>query len=358
MAGRIAAMLGRAVQPGHLETMTQLSASLARSPEWFPQALDPRSDSVSLIRLTEADYAKASFLDGRNNGFRAVQTLPFGEVRQGADGLPEACDYIFHIGHVGSTLLSRLLGAHPAVFALREPAILRTLAQIRAESFWAEANVEAHLSTFLALWSRTFRPEQRAQIKATSFASELASPILSRASQPKAIFMFVPPQDFLASILGAENSPREAHAMAPSRAARLNKRLGTNIRAETLSIGEMTALGWACEMTALTAAPQKRVLWLDFQRFLAAPPTALAACFAHLGIAATAEQIKTIASSPDTRRYSKAPEFDYDAQLRADILAQARVQCGPQIKRGMDWLEKAAGVYPAIAAALQIFGAG
>jgi hypothetical protein len=339
--------------------MTPLSTSLARSPELFPQALDPRSDSVSLIRLTEAEYARASFLDGRILGPQTPQqSVSFAEVEAAATDMPEACDYIFHIGHVGSTLLSRLLGAHPSVFALREPAISRTLAQIQAESFWDTAKLEAHLSVFLRLWSRTFRPEQRALLKATSFASELAPQILARASQPKAIFMFVPPEDFLASILGAENSPREAQAMAPSRATRLNKRLGAAIRAETLSIGEMTALGWACEMTALTAAPQDRVLWLDFQQFLADPAAALTACFDHLGIAATAEQISTIASSPDMRRYSKAPEFGYDAKLRADILAQGRAQCGAEIKRGMDWLEKTAAVHPAIAAALQISGAG
>lgn len=355
MGGRVAAVLGRAVQPGHLETMTPLSTPLTRSPELFPQALDPRNDSVSLIRLTEADYAKASFLDGRILGPQTPQqTVPFAEIQAGVAGLPEACDYIFHIGHVGSTLLSRLLGAHPNVFALREPAILRTLAQIQAEAFWDGAKLEAHLSTFLKLWSRTFRPEQRALIKATSFASELAPQILGRPSQPKAIFMFVPPEDFLASILGAENSPREAQAMAPSRAARLNKRLGADIRAETLSIGEMTALGWACEMTALAAAPQDRVLWLDFQQFLAHPAAALTACFHHLEIAATAEQINAIATSADTRRYSKAPEFGYDAKLRADILAQARAQCGAEIKQGMDWLEKAAAKFSDIRAALAI----
>jgi hypothetical protein len=335
--------------------MNPLSATLARSPELFPHALDPRSDSVSLIRLAEADYTKASFLDGRIAGPQtSVQTAPFAEVQAAAADLPEACDYIFHIGHVGSTLLSRLLGAHPSVFALREPAILRTLAQIRAEAFWNDAKLEAHLSTFLKLWSRTFRPDQRALLKATSFASELAAPILSRPARPKAIFMFVPPAEFLASILGAENSPREAQAMASSRAARLNKRLGANIRAETLSVGEMTALGWVCEMTALTAAPSERVLWLDFERFLADPAVALAVCFAHLNIAASPDQIQGIVSGPDMRRYSKAQEFDYDAQLRAAVLAQARAQCGPEIKRGLDWLENAAAQYPAIGGALAV----
>jgi hypothetical protein len=335
--------------------MNPLSATLARSPGLFPQEFVPAGDSIAFLRLTEAEYAKASFLDGRIVGPQTrVDTLPFAEVHVAAADLPEASDYIFHIGHVGSTLLSRLLGAHPAVFALREPAALRTLAQIRADAGWDDAMFEAHLSTFLKLWSRTFRPGQRALLKATSFASELAPEILARPSRPKAIFMFVPPRDFLASILGAENSPREAKIMAPGRAARLNKRLGTNIQVQTLSIGETVAMGWACEMTALTAASADRVLWLDFERFLTNPAAALAKCFEHLGVTATPEQIEAIASSPDTRRYSKALEYDYDARLRAGILAQAHRQCGAEIKRGMDWLEKAAAKFPAIGAVLAI----
>jgi hypothetical protein len=337
--------------------MHPLSTALARSPELFPHGWDPRADSVSLIRLTEADYARASFLDRRILGPQTmVRTMPFADMQMAVEeaGLPEASDFIFHIGHVGSTLLSRLLAAHPSIFALREPEILRPLALLRAEALWDDAKFEAHLSIFLKLWSRTFHPGQRSSIKATSFASELAPEILARPCQPKAIFMFVPPQNFLASILGAENSPREAKMLAPSRAARLNKRLGSDILAETLSPGETVAMGWACEMTALAVAPQERALWLDFDRFLADPKPSLARCFQHLGTAATPEQIEAIVSGPDMHRYSKAQEYNYDAKLRSDVLAAARANHGAEIKRGMDWLGNAAAKFPTVGAALAI----
>src|SRR4051812_37836226 len=117
-------------------TMHPLAPSLERSPELFPLSLDVKTDLVNLVRLTEADYARASFLDDRAlDRQTARRQLPVGELEAAvADtGLGENCSFIFHIGHVGSTLLSRLLGGHPAVFALREPAILRSLAQVRSE---------------------------------------------------------------------------------------------------------------------------------------------------------------------------------------------------------------------------------
>jgi hypothetical protein len=321
----------------------------------------PNSDSVTLVRLTEADYAKASFLDARAVGPQTMtRNLSFSALDSAVTeaGLAEAANFIFHIGHVGSTLVSRLLGDDASVFSLREPAILRTLAEIRAGGVRDEEAFERRRSTFLKLWSRVFRPGQRALIKATSYASELAPEILARPSQPKAIFMFVPPENFLASILGAEHSPREARELAPLRAARLNRRLGLNIRAETLSPGEVVVLGWACEMTALAAAPSDRVLWLDFDRFLADPSSQLARCLDHLGIATSREQIDAIVTGPDMRRYSKAQEHDYDAKLRGKILAQARADQGSEIKHGLDWLDKIAATSPAVAAAIQISGTG
>ena len=329
--------------------MNALSARLAASPELFPHALDPVRDSLTLIKLTEADYAKASFLDGRLlSPSMPSQTLVFTEVQSAVAqaGLAEACNFIFHIGHVGSTLLSRLMGAHAAVFALREPAILRTLVQMRAElpPPWDAVTFEGHLSTLLKLWSRRFHPGQRALVKATSFASELASEILTRAYRPKAIFMAVSPANYLATILGAENSPQEARALAPFRLARLNKRLGSDFRLDAMTLGEMVAMSWATEMMALAVVPrsQEHIRWQDFDRFLAAPALELAACFRHLGIAVTEEQAQAIVDGPDMRRYSKAQEYDYDAKLRGDILAQARADHGAEIKRGLAWLERAA----------------
>jgi hypothetical protein len=344
--------------------MNTLAEPLARSPELFPHSLDVRTDSVGLIRLTEADYAKASFLDAR---ILAPGTLarpvPLLELAAAAaqGNLRDDAQYIFHIGHVGSTLLSRLLGRHPALFALREPAILRTLAQMRSEPEtmprrWSAEESDARLSVFLKLWSRTFRPDQRALIKATSFASELAAQILQRSAKPKAIFMFVSPENYLATILGAENSPKEAQALANLRLKRLQARTGTAVQTPA-SMGELVAMSWASEMTALIAAQDSsadQILWLDFDRFLADPGSGLKSSFAHVGVSADDQTVRDILAGPDMRTYSKAQEYDYDTKLRSDVLNQARHMHGTEIKRGLDWLAALAAKHPVVRAAINI----
>ncbi len=320
--------------------------ALAGSPAFFPHLYDPGTDCVTFSRLTAEGYAKASFLDQRTlQPTVPTRAVPFTQVEAAAAGLPEACDFLFHIGHVGSTLLARLLGQHPALLALREPAILRSLFQLRTapDSLprrLTDSEFEARLSTFLKLWSRTFAPGQCALIKATSYVSELAAELLARPSAPRAIFMTVSAEAYLATILGAEHSPREAREFAPSRLRRLKRRFA-DIRPPQ-SLGELVAMGWGAEMCALREAAAvggARVLWLDFDAFLAEPKAWLAKCFTHLDVDAAA-QLDAIATSDDMRRYSKAPEHAYDTGLRSAVLTEARVRQAAEIRRGLAWLEQ------------------
>jgi hypothetical protein len=296
------------------------------------------------------------------------RTLPWGQVAAAIEGakLIENCGFIFHIGHVGSTLLSRLIGAHRQVFALREPLILRLFAQLRTapgtRTHWNGADLEARMSGSLKLFSRTFDPCQSAMVKATSFVSELAGDLLMRASAPKALLMYVSPESYLATILGGPNSRRESVTLAPGRLMRLHWRVGREAwRLESLSEGESVALGWACEMSALAQAAQvagKRVLRVDFDKFLADPAPLLLSALEHFQIPASTAEVKDILQGPHMQRYSKAPEYAYDAALRHDVLNAARATYGSEISRGLAWLNRAAGEFSMVRAALALAETG
>jgi hypothetical protein len=344
--------------------MAGQSISLGSSPELFPYGLDVRNDTVSFIRLSRADFARASFLDARIVTPQAIGlTTPWRQVSAAIDAakLPERCAFIFHIGHVGSTLLSRLIGEHPGAFALREPVILRTFAQLRGEPevrppSWSDGDVDARLSGCLKLWSRTFDAHQRAIVKATSFASELAAELLSRPAAPSAVLMYVRPESYLATILGGANSRQEAKVLTPSRLRRLHRRLGQDVwRLESLSEGETLALGWACEMTALAQAARaagERVLGVDFERFLVQPAAVLFNILRWFDIDASAAETQAIVAGPHMRRYSKAPEHTYDAALRSEVLNHARATHGAEIQRGLAWLDRAAQEFAPVREAL------
>ncbi len=346
--------------------MDALASSLERSPELFPHAYDLRNDAVSLARLTRADYEGASFLDDRVLGpHRLTRTVPWTLLATAVESarLPERSHFIFHIGHVGSTLVSRLIGANEAIFSLREPAILRTLANMRGEPDlqprnWSAAEFELRQSAFLKLWSRTFEPAQTSLIKTTSFVSELAADLLSRPSKPKAILLHVGAEAYMATILGGPNARQEAKSLAVGRLKRLHKRLGrTAWQLGALSEGEALAASWVTEMSALVLARDAagdRALLLDFESFLADPEENLAALFRHLDCRAGRGVVAGILSGPLMQRYSKAPEHAYSPALRREILDDARKTHAAEIAKGLAWLTRAAGEFPVIQSCLEI----
>jgi hypothetical protein len=281
-----------------------------------------------------------------------AQLVPWPSVEQAVAGkLRSDARWIFHIGHVGSTLVSRLLGELGEVLGLREPLILRTLAE-RPEA------LPARLDTVTALLSRTFRPGQRAMVKATSFVSEIAAELVPARS--KALLLYARPERYAGTILAGENSRRESALAAAGRLARLQRHFpGRPWQAQ--GEGETIALAWAAEMTSLVRAADplgERALFLDFDAFLAAPARNLRAVAGFFGLGLDEAAAEALAAHPLMTRYSKAPEHRYDAALRERLLEESRVRHAGEIRRALAWLGKAGAEVPAVARALEIASTG
>ena len=333
---------------------------IADSPRWLVFDLEPASDRTVLLELDEDEYRAASFLDQRaiKAGAKLVETS-WEEV---AAALPGAArrdaHYIFHIGNVGSTLISRLLGELDTMFALREPLLLRAFAAMIGPrsappgSRWDEPTTEARLDSLRAILSRTFRPEQRTIVKATSFTSEIASRLVPAAS--RALFLFASAQHYIENILAGQNSRQTLELLSPARLERLRSRCpGLELDLSTLPEGRKAALGWACEMSSLeenaSRLPAGAVKWLDFDVFLTDPVGHFTAIARHFGAEVDGATARAIAAGPLMQRYSKALEYEFSPRTRQEILAEARRFEGPAIRDALVWLNALAARYPAVA---------
>jgi hypothetical protein len=322
------------------------------SPEFYPLQVDLERRAVGLLRLSEAAYAEAGFLDER-----LLETAPdlmwadWATLEAAARAVRLESDFIFHIGHVGSTLIARLLGRHHRVFALREPALLRSAAALRAEAGFSDA-----LLVMLKLYARVWRPGQRSLVKATSFVADLGPEALDCFASAKAILMVTAPQVFIATLLAGEASRAELPGVTRVRMGRLGRRLGEPLFSAAASEGEMAAAGWACEMCALADIAIRfpdRTLWLDFDRFLADAPFGLLKVARHLHPGFGADDVAIMLSGPELGQYSKAPEQAFDAARRHEVIGEAMHRHGQEIQRGLAWLDAAAMAHPAIARASQ-----
>jgi len=349
--------------------------SFSTDPGLFVHQMDAANDRLLLMQVSEDELRAASFLDQRlldtkpGEKPRVRQWDDFSRIAaQTSDEAATARDdarFIFHIGHVGSTLLARLLGEAADTLALREPQILRQFAELRLvegleHSPWPPGQVAQRLPLARQWLSRTFRDGQRALIKATSFVSDIAPDLIEDSR--KAVFLTLKPERYLQTILAGDASKQELAFLSGTRLQRLNRRLeGDPIRLWDLDEAQRAAMAWACEMTALNAATRyareegarENVLWQDFDAFLATPGETLAQTAAHLEIGIKDEQARAWVKGPIMSRYSKAPEQGYSPQMREEVLASAAKDRRDDIRGAMQWLESAGQEHPEIARALE-----
>lgn len=343
--------------------LEQVRDGLLSDPAIYPQNLNLAREAILFLRMRRQALAAASFLDDRiltpqteGRWVRFAELAPWMERAAAARPL----HFIFHAGHVGSTLLSRLLD-EAGVLGLREPLPLRVLAEAADESGASHAllgaeQVQTLLRWFSVFWSRGFADTQAVVLKATSSAQRLAPALLKGAPQARAVTMNLKPEPYLATLLAGENSYLDLRGHGPERYQRLVRLAGappTPLNA--MSAGEIAALTWLVETLTQAGIRQafgERILPLDFDAFLADSAAALRAVCAHFALAPPESYFAGAPNSPVLQRYSKAPEHAYTPAFRAQILAQSRSVNAAEIVKGMRWLEAFAASSSAAAQAL------
>ena len=307
---------------------------IAQDATWLAQALDPSAGMVRLVAMNRDSYRAASFLDDRllTQPIDA-QILPWPDVEAGVGrDLRSDARWIFHIGHVGSTLVSRLLGDIECVLGIREPRLLRDLALSPPEVR------HRYIAPIPKLMSRTFAADEVSCVKATSFASEIAPALVP--SGERALFMYAKPRNYIASILAGENSLKELNGHLDYRRQRLAGR--GIVFPEPRNDAERAAIAWACEMTSLEAAADamadRHVAWEDFDTMLDDMAAALGRVAAFFGFRAAPQEVQAIADGPLMKRYSKALEYEYSPSLRNELIAEQISLAGHEIDEALAML--------------------
>lgn len=315
--------------------------------KWLAQAIDPAAGQVRLVAMDAEAYRAASFLDDRLLQSPVdAQIVPWPLVEEAVTGEQRSdARWIFHVGHVGSTLVSRLLGEIDAVLAIREPRLLRDLALSPPEVR------QRYVVPVAKLMSRTFATDEIACVKATSFAGEIAPELVPPGE--RALFMYATPRNYVASILAGENSLQELHLLAGTRAQRANAR-GLFIPAQGDAC--LAAAAWMTEITALEAAAEamtdRQIAWADFDGMLADMESELARVAGFFGFSADEDQLKTIATGRLMGRYSKALEYEYSPRLRRELIGEVSEQFSREIDQALAMLRRASDDSPLLARAL------
>jgi hypothetical protein len=336
---------------GRLADMGDVLSELAQSPALYPMAFDVPRDALLFLRLSEQDYRASAFLDERASiSDRREHWLPVLQVER-AMATPTAArplHFIFHMGHVGSTLLSRLLDEADGVLSLREPLPLRAIAEAHDMGV---RGINSRLETLLRLWERGFDGTKRVVLKATSTTERLAPLLLAMRPQATAVLLNVSAKSYLTTMFASPNSPGDLNENGPERMHRLGE-MGIGVpRPSTL--GELAAMSWLAEhVTQMRLAKTfgDRVLSVDFDEMLAGLEDAMQRVLAHFKIARPAERAAAMANSPSLSRYSKAQDREYSPDLRASVMAEVQCRFAGEIREALQWLDSIVSANPQVTA--------
>ena len=301
------------------------------NPDWLPFKLDLAGQKILLVNLKASHVREAAFLDERalrpdSEGFW-VALHDFEQII----APPPTASALFHVGHCGSTLLSRLLGEAGGVRALREPLVMREIALGKAQG------LSAADPWFRVLWGWLSRSEQGpVNIKLTSACANLL-PWFLRLGEP-ATALYVDLETYLTSASRGGGAGNDIAAFAQQRELEW-KQLYPDAPTPAQP-AELAAAGWAVCMTHFSQAQQHRpdqLMLLNFDDWLSDIDGATSSLMRHHGFAKTFDDV---ASIPLLGQYAKKTDVPYDAQARQADLALARSRNGQFVEDGLAWLSR------------------
>ena len=209
------------------QVAADLFARLPLTPDVLVAKFELVREAALLIQFDQSAYRAASFLDERlqTPETRGAWVPLAGVVRKAAEVRnARPLGFIFHTGHVGSTLVSRLLDEAGTVLSLREPLPLRQLAAAHdavgsVSSLLNQAQFDDLLESFLRFWSRGYETTRLTVVKATSTAGRLVPAMFAKRGDARGIYMNLRAEPYLATLLGGQNSPADLRGHAAERIA-------------------------------------------------------------------------------------------------------------------------------------------
>lgn len=328
---------------------------LLEDPRYMIYDTHPVDQTTRFLVADEALQADAPFLDIRfePNASRglAVSTPKLLAAERRLLIKRRPLHFIFHHAFVCSTLLARSLHESDAFFSLKEPWILRRMADIKRtqRKTLSKAQWRHSMALYLSLLSKTHANSHTTIVKATNIANNLLEDIVEDDPDRRAIYLYSSIEDFLISNI---KKPRATQLKMPEL---LNGFLrDSNFLAKhkqfndisKLSLFEVCGLIWVVNAYNLRHALNKthfegmRTLAVD--HLLGAPIEAIHAVSCHFGVVPSEDQLTAMLCSNIWNRNAKDTSHSYSTAQRTSERDQVMSTHGSEIEAATSWAEQLA----------------
>ncbi|MBA3487203.1 MAG: hypothetical protein H0T88_08455 [Lysobacter sp.] len=330
-------MSGRTdVVPGSAQGMPNLADA-----HWFPVDIHVPRRECGFLPIGHDVLERSTFLDTRMEAplQDAVTVSLEAASRAAMPAAPVA--WLFHTSFCCSTLLARMLHIPPFQVALKEPLVLRRLADARHANWQLDGLIEP----VVRLLARPWDDNGAVVIKPTHAALNIAVDLLGACPESRAVILTSSLNDFLISNL---KKSAEIHAKIPTLAERALQAgsFQGRLSAKALAPPDLiaaAALQWAAQRelcTDVTAAvgPQ-RLRILDATAVLDDPLVAAWQCAQWLRLPVPREVLE---KRVDATSHSNAKALDasYSADRRSAEMRMIRAQYGDQISAASRWFDR------------------
>ena len=345
------------------DSFEKLVSVAANDPSLLLYTVDLIPDKANFLPVNEDTYRQSMFLDNRVavKDPQWVVTPLWKTIEQVNPKLPaRQCNFIFHIGHCGSTICTRLLEGFPGQLALREPLPLRALAATQRDldqdwSYIGPSKLPELRKFIYGMVSRRFADTRNVVVKATSDVCNIAGDLLDMHEGNRALLMYLPLENFLTVML--RNTTRREET-AHFTASRLRDLIENDVEIPPLyklNDGERAALSWLSNMYWLTRLQNQHAKFVDFENLLQEPENVLTDICTFFSTEHDAARVSQVVNGPVLSVYSKDAKSPYNPASRRAELTAARQQFDAEITAAMKWAAETCRRSPGIEALTEYF---
>lgn len=313
-------------------------------------------DQLQFLAVNRASYEISAFLDKRIYApNKQLVNVPFDTLKsawlqqrqqqaqpalggQAPSEQPQpygTLHYLFHTAFCCSTWLSRLLQAPGHSLALREPWLLRCLADVRRSGHIGKGINYQHwnelLDCALDLLAKRYHPQERVVIKPSNLCNVLIPELMTQRTDSKAVFLSNSLEDFLISVLKKNPETRAKmvglaqvlhnNPLVPSDSLHHVQSLRGALAFADFTDVQAAAVMWHVQQEQMHAAKARwpeRFLLLKADALLQQPQAVCEQVNAFLGLDLPAAYFNGQRFKVNLQHHAKAPHLDYDPNARAE----------------------------------------
>ncbi len=318
------------------------SASIIADAEWLPHRYDETNDRFRFVYVPREEHRRVTFLtDEYLAKTDNIVEIPRAEIDAGTVS-SAPLHFIFHSAYCCSTLAARMFDFEGVSMGLKEPVLLNDLVGWRRRGAPVKSLAEV-MEISLSLLARPFAAGEVAVVKPSNIVNSIGPALLEMSPNSRALQLYAPIEDFLASIavkgLWGRRWVREA-LIGQAKDRILSHSFSTEELLELTDL-QIAGLGWLSNLNVFNAMRKRygadRVAICDSVTLLKDPKATTQVFFRHFGIPLDQEQAEKVASGEAFTRNSK-DQRAYSPEMRRQQLNSTLENFRDEIDMVAEWV--------------------